>query len=77
MKKRTVVLLIVVGIGLFAYFVPVVPDGGPFPMNCQFCPLFVIGSHYYSSLTYAYLGNGAVYFYNSYYFRLGTTFYYP
>ena len=76
MKKRTFVLLIVVGVSLFAYFVPVVPNGGPWPINCVYCPLLAFP--YYTSLSYTYLGSGAVYWHDSYYFRLwGTTFYYP
>jgi hypothetical protein len=75
-KKRTVAILVVVGVVLFAYFVPVVRGGGSIPSNCVFCPAMLFP--YYSSLTYAYLGSGAVYSHGSYYFELwGTNFYYP
>jgi len=76
MRRRTLVILFIVGAVLFAYFVPVVPNGGSIPSNCVFCPAMLFP--YYSSLTYAYLGSGAVYSHSSYYFKLwGTSFYYP
>ena len=79
MKKRTIAILVVVGVVLFAYFAPVVHNGSRWPMNCVNCPELSPGtfmSPYYSSLTYSYLGRGAIYYQGTYYFRLwGTTFY--
>jgi hypothetical protein len=76
MKRRTVVYLVILGAILFAYFAPVVPSGGSIPSNCVFCPAVLLP--YYSSLTYSYLGSGAVYSHHSYYFKLwGSDFYYP
>ena len=76
MKKRAIIILIVVGVAMFAYFAPVVANGGSIPSNCVFCPAMLFP--YYSSFTYSYLGSGAVYSHGSYYFKLwGTSFYYP
>jgi hypothetical protein len=68
-KRRTIAILAVVAVVLFAFFVPVVYDKGNIPQNCVFCPLAVPPS--YASISKAYLGSGAVYSQDyGYYFSL-------
>lgn len=79
MRRRTFVLLIIVGVILFVFFVPVVPNGGRIWINCRpgsLCPALGF-IHYYSSLSYTYLGSGAVSNGGYYFLRLWETSYYP
>ena len=52
-------MVLMAGIALFAFFVPVVPSGGHIPSNCVFCPEFPLP--FRSSLTYTFLGIGTGY----------------
>jgi hypothetical protein len=69
MRRRYAILGLVVGIALFAFFVPVVYDP-PFPQSSE-CPLatchpYQASGAYLVSITYFYTGHGGTYYYNAY-----------
>jgi hypothetical protein len=53
---------------MLAFFVPVIPNGGPYP-SCASCP-DIMGFPYYSSVTYTYFGSGTVYIASGYHLIL-------
>jgi len=55
MDRWNALELLVLGVILFAYFVPII--GIPPPSNCVFCPV----EPQYGSLTYVLLGHGGYY----------------
>jgi len=61
MRPRTIVLLVLVGIALFAFFVPIayVPPHVPCYFGCS-------PEGQYGSITYALLGHGGYYAYGHY-----------
>jgi hypothetical protein len=67
MRRRHMALSLVVVVAIaFAFFVPVIPSGGHLPSDCVHCPLGLVP--YSSSLTYTFLGAGAVHNHFGYYF---------
>jgi hypothetical protein len=63
MDRWNALELLVLGVILFAYFVPIVSI--PLPSNCVFCP-----RPQYGSLTYVFLGHGATWVAGIYSIRL-------
>ena len=64
MDRWNALELLILGVVLFLYFVPIVSI--PPPSNCVFCPI----EPQYGSLTYIYLGHGATWVAGIYSIRL-------
>jgi len=71
MRRRIAVLIILSGIALFVFFVPVVYDP-PFqqvstcPHDVPSCTAHLAAGAYLVSMTYIWTGYGGTYYYNTY-----------
>jgi hypothetical protein len=68
MRRRYAILGLVLGVALFAFFVPVIYDP-PFPQcphTIPSCLPYQSSGAYLVSITYFYTGHGGTYYYNAY-----------